>query len=607
MDTFEPYTIGCVTCGAQLRVEREDAIGKILSCPKCESMVQIGPPDIQSGIEPVMEPTEPTSGEAAYPGKTPRQSDRDAFARDPTDLIIESSATPSRKLPQWILLPLAALAGILLTMGLWSATRQNRAPETKEVPAETNSDATEAQETPDVLSVDKSVDKENSELNEEAITATSPANPETTSATETENSTDKNPAPLDNAQNDSLEPNVSNETEDSERNNPLRTNSQIAEEQETPEPRPTSNEITIESNPRLPLPPPAPEMLKNLKTKLQDIQLKETSLQNAIAMLSRLSATNISLDHAALIRTGLSPETMINYQGQNSTIDEILAQLLEPLGLAYIPSGESLFITVPDFTDQDLLEETYAFDAFEPELSAEAMANIIRTFIAPDSWESAGGEATISRQNHQLRITQTKAGHSATRRLLTKLQGVHDTPEIKSATRTHNPTKDDPLAQIITYGTRQPLSLASFLRQLSSRIDQNIVLDELALLRSGISSDQLIEVELKKWPLQDLLKETFTRFGLALEIMDDHTIVVTSESRGQSSMVLRIYAIPPSTTFDDEKLIATIREQIAPNSWFSRGGNGRVLVEKNSRMLIVLQELGVHREVRNYLGGFSGE
>jgi hypothetical protein len=149
--------------------------------------------------------------------------------------------------------------------------------------------------------------------------------------------------------------------------------------------------------------------------------------------------------------------------------------------------------------------------------------------------------------------------------------------------------------------------LASFLRQLSSRIDQNIVLDELALLRSGISSDQLIEVELKKWPLQDLLKETFTPFGLALEIMDDHTIIVTSESRGQSSMVLRIYAIPPNTTFDDEKLIATIREQIAPNSWFSRGGNGRVLVEKNSRMLIVLQEPGVHRKVRNYLGGFSGE
>ena len=58
---------------------------------------------------------------------------------------------------------------------------------------------------------------------------------------------------------------------------------------------------------------------------------------------------------------------------------------------------------------------------------------------------------------------------------------------------------------------------------------------------------------------------------------------------------------------DDENLIATIREQIAPNSWFSRGGNGRVLVEKNSRMLIVLQEPGVHREVRNYLGGFSGE
>ena len=570
-------------------------------------MVQIGPPDIQSGIETVMEPTEPTSGETPYPSKTPRQSDRNNFATDPTELIFESPAAPSRKLPQWSLLPLAALAGILLTIGIWSATRQNLKQETKEVSAETNSDATEVQETPDVLSVDKSVDKENNELKEEAIAATSSANLETTLTAEPENPTDKNPAPLDVAQNDSLKPNVSNETEGFESKDTPRTKSQIAEEQEASEPRPTSNEILIKSNPRLPLPPPAPEMLKKLNTKLQGIQLKGTSLQNAISLLSQLSATNISLDHAALIRTGLSPETMINYQGQNSTIDKILAQLLKPLGLVCIPSGESLFITVPNFTDQDLLEESYAVDAFDPDLSAEAMANIIRTVIAPDSWESAGGEATISRQNNQLRITQTKAGHSATRHLLTKLQGVYDTPEIKSATSTHNQTAEDPLAQIITYGTRQPLSLTSFLRQLSSRIDQNIVLDEVALLRSGISSDQLIEVESKNWPLQELVKETLTPFGLALQIMDDHTIIVTSESIRQSAMVLRIYSIPPNTTFDDEKLIATIREQISPNSWFYRGGNGRVLVEKNSRILIVLQEPGVHREVGNYLGNFSGE
>ena len=177
--------------------------------------------------------------------------------------------------------------------------------------AETNSDATEAQETPDVLSVDKSVDKENNELKEEAIAATSSANPETTLTAEPENPTDKNPAPLDVAQNDSLKPNVSNETEGFESKDTPRTKSQIAEEQETSEPHPTPNEILIESNPRLPLPPPAPEMLKKLNTKLQGIQLKGTSLQNAIALLSQLSATNISLDHAALIRTGLSPETMI--------------------------------------------------------------------------------------------------------------------------------------------------------------------------------------------------------------------------------------------------------------------------------------------------------
>ena len=34
----------CVTCGAQIRVERKEAIGQILNCPKCKSMVQIEMP-----------------------------------------------------------------------------------------------------------------------------------------------------------------------------------------------------------------------------------------------------------------------------------------------------------------------------------------------------------------------------------------------------------------------------------------------------------------------------------------------------------------------------------------------------------------------------------
>ncbi len=41
---MELFTIHCTTCRARLKVNDESAIGKILACPKCHSMVQVVPP-----------------------------------------------------------------------------------------------------------------------------------------------------------------------------------------------------------------------------------------------------------------------------------------------------------------------------------------------------------------------------------------------------------------------------------------------------------------------------------------------------------------------------------------------------------------------------------
>ena len=40
----EPFSITCTTCQARLRVRDASAIGQILGCPKCGSMVMVQPP-----------------------------------------------------------------------------------------------------------------------------------------------------------------------------------------------------------------------------------------------------------------------------------------------------------------------------------------------------------------------------------------------------------------------------------------------------------------------------------------------------------------------------------------------------------------------------------
>ncbi len=42
---MEPYRIICTTCEARLKVFKEKAIGQVLACPRCQSMVLVTPPE----------------------------------------------------------------------------------------------------------------------------------------------------------------------------------------------------------------------------------------------------------------------------------------------------------------------------------------------------------------------------------------------------------------------------------------------------------------------------------------------------------------------------------------------------------------------------------
>ena len=579
---FEPYTIECMTCGAHLRVEREEAIGEILACPQCQSMVQILPP----GSEVEAEIATVASTEISTTGQQSTDSERSARANLPSSAGEKPDSTaslkrmptpPSIKLPPWILLPVAASLGVLFALGVWSALRPPR--ETTKVE-------------PEKVQQDDTADQRNSETFAPAdTTATSNIEPER-AATDT-GSTEQITSPTD-----ELPPVASDEQKREERKNPLRAEELSVKKQ--PAKEPLREQKTIDSSPRFPLPPATDTLRDKLKTQLQDIQFNQMPLKNALAVISDLSAIPIVLDHVSIIRTGLSPATHIHYQSKNGTIRTVLSELLAPLGLILVPSGDRVLVTVPDTANETFIDATYELGSAS---HAAAMAKVIRTVVAPASWEDAGG-ATLAIESNQLRISQTPAAQSAIRRLVTQLQDFKKGAVTK---QTANLSTEDPLAQIVECGTREPLTLAAYLRQLSSRIDTDIVLDELELLRCGISNEQLIEVEHEKQSLGNLLDRTLPPLGLIPELMDDRTVIVTCDSGLEPALVLRIYPLPQNIRGRDEDFISTVRNQIAPHSWISGGGKGQIIVDQPSRTLIVLQQPSVQTEVANYLDGFSTE
>ena len=56
------FSVSCTTCRARIAVRSRSAIGQILECPKCGSMVMISPPD--GWVEEVASPTQPVAAPA---------------------------------------------------------------------------------------------------------------------------------------------------------------------------------------------------------------------------------------------------------------------------------------------------------------------------------------------------------------------------------------------------------------------------------------------------------------------------------------------------------------------------------------------------------------
>lgn len=82
---MEPFSIQCTTCQARLRVRDESAIGQILSCPKCGSMVLVEAPE--TSTETPGPPTQPPSSSS-----TDSSSSSQVPRANPTEVGPESSA-----------------------------------------------------------------------------------------------------------------------------------------------------------------------------------------------------------------------------------------------------------------------------------------------------------------------------------------------------------------------------------------------------------------------------------------------------------------------------------------------------------------------------------
>lgn len=280
------FSVECTTCKARLKVRSEKAIGQILACPKCNSMVMIAPPpDWRAPGAPPELATAPAAN-AVFRGFAWKLWGSVGVA---ATLTLGGLALVWAKLPRHEPLPVAQ-----------APAQKEVAPPAPAVAAEEATEPVVEESAADTLPVDEPLAPASNDEDAAPVQAT--VLPETPPPAEPAVAA---PAPA-------VEPPVA----------------QAA-------PPPQSDESAVSS---------ADDLLSKLRTPIAAIDEPRIPLADLAELLGGISACRIELDEASLASAGLSGATPAVLKLEQGTVSDALVAALGPLGLKFEPRGKSIAI-----------------------------------------------------------------------------------------------------------------------------------------------------------------------------------------------------------------------------------------------------------------------
>lgn len=345
---MELFALHCTTCKARLKVTDTSAIGEIVACPKCHSMVLVEPPPgwkagaaaipiAAMPVEPVA-PPKPIAAPrvAAAPPPVPVNSQsppplpaRPALPKAPTTAELTSNpVSTATRVPRdgWMFAG-GTLAGIAIGAALWMlVTARGTSDEpvvsatasAADVPTSASTaPATEVQRTK--VETMKPVANEPVALPEKQ---TSPAG-EPVAVKEPTTAPAEEPSPIDSPSEVALLPQeVTEQAEPPVEANPVAEVAKATPEAETPAPAPP---ITG---------PPSDALSSRLVRRMPGVAFDKVPLRQFTAFAAELAGVTIVIDRESLAAAGIK-SPVVTVRATDQTLDKVLARALDDVGLTY--------------------------------------------------------------------------------------------------------------------------------------------------------------------------------------------------------------------------------------------------------------------------------
>jgi hypothetical protein len=147
----------------------------------------------------------------------------------------------------------------------------------------------------------------------------------------------------------------------------------------------------------------APQNIENALSKKDSFEFADVSLSAFVSTLREKYDINVVIDYRALSEKEIGTDSPVSIKLKNVTVRSALELAIRPLGLNWTVYCESVVISTPGAIQNMQLTEVYDITDLATVTDGQgksweepdAVADLITSSVAPESWNGMGGHGTI--------------------------------------------------------------------------------------------------------------------------------------------------------------------------------------------------------------------
>jgi hypothetical protein len=349
---------------------------------------------------------------------------------------------------------------------------------------------------------------------------------------------------------------------------------------------------------------------ERLALRVDSLNLSDVPLVRFVDILSDMAGVAVTIDPVVLELAGVSPLAAVSVQANDTTIERLLGDALSPHGLVLVEREGAPVIALNGGEHWRSVE--HEVKDLVRGADAKEIANLIKRFVAPGTWQQPGSKEIVAVDGTKLRIKQAESVHREivvfcerlrlARGLAFRSRYPSEGISIVSAwdaTRTK-------LAKRTTFTFLPWTPLADVLRHWSDSSGLTILGDWSALAEAGLAPSSPISCSAidRSWvkALDGILKP----LGLAWWPVDGETIQITRPDQLDEILRVEFYEVPQSLRDQfagDEALLESLGDDLRERTDAAQLASKAISwkLDAPSGRLIVLAPPTVHRHLSQRL------